>query len=251
MIRTVLAVTVLAFGVSAVVAQGDPIAARQALMKANGDQSRIATEMLNGKRPFDLDAAKKVFIVFAESGDKAKALFPDNSKTGGDTAALPAIWEKKADFDAMLTKFANEFEGGGCGHHQSRHLQGADHRGPQELRRLPHAVPQEGLVVSASGWGQDGPGSEFRAASEGRPPIYFGPAASVAWPCAVGWRASVPGLPGSWWSGFDIRYPVGRKVVKRMSNPNSTKIIDLLVVLNSKIRKSACRSGMRMLESDH
>lgn len=108
MIRTVLAVTVLAFGVSAVVAQGDPIAARKALMKANGDQSRIATEMLDGKRPFNLDAAKKVFIVFAESGDKAKALFPDNSKTGGDTAALPAIWEKKADFDAMLTKFANE-----------------------------------------------------------------------------------------------------------------------------------------------
>ena len=47
MIRTVLAVTALAVGASAVVAQGDPIAARKALMKANGDQSRIATEMLD------------------------------------------------------------------------------------------------------------------------------------------------------------------------------------------------------------
>jgi cytochrome c556 len=108
MIRTVLAVTVLAFGVSAVVAQSDPIAARKALMKANGDQNRIATEMIDGKRPFDLDAAKRVFSSFADAGEKSKALYPDNSKTGGDTAALPAIWENKADFEAKLTKFAND-----------------------------------------------------------------------------------------------------------------------------------------------
>jgi cytochrome c556 len=108
MIRTVCAVAVLALGVTAVVAQSDPIAARKALMKANGQQSRIATEMLEGKRPFDLAAAKKVFATFAESGEKAKALFPDTSKTGGDTAALPAIWEKKADFEAKLAKFAAE-----------------------------------------------------------------------------------------------------------------------------------------------
>jgi cytochrome c556 len=107
MIRTVLAVTVFAFGVSAVVAQGDPIAARKALMKTNGDQNRIGTEMIEGKRPFDLEAAKKVLTTFADS-EKAKTLFPDNSKTGGDTAALPAIWENKADFEAKLTKFANE-----------------------------------------------------------------------------------------------------------------------------------------------
>src|SRR5690349_7041958 len=104
MIRTVLAVTAIVFGMSAVVAQGDPIAARKALMKANGDQNRIATEMIDGKRPFDLAAAKKVFATFAEGGEKSVALYPETSKTGGDTAALPAIWEKKADFDAKLTK---------------------------------------------------------------------------------------------------------------------------------------------------
>ena len=108
MIRTVLAVTVIAFGISAVVAQGDPIAARKALMKTNGDQNRVGTEMIEGKRPFDLAAAKKVLVTFADTGEKAKALFPDTSKTGGDTAALPAIWENKADFEAKLTKFAND-----------------------------------------------------------------------------------------------------------------------------------------------
>ena len=102
----------LAFGATALVAQTDPIAARKALMKANGDQNRIATEMLEAKRPFNLDEAKKVFATFAEAGEKAPALFPDNSKTGGDTAALPPIWENKADFNAKLAKFASEVQSG-------------------------------------------------------------------------------------------------------------------------------------------
>jgi cytochrome c556 len=113
MIRTVLAVTVLAFGVTAVVAQSDPIAARKAIMKANGDQNRIGTEMIEGKQPFNLDAAKKIFATFAEA-EKVRTLFPDNSKTGGDTAALPAIWENKADFEAKLTKFVADAKAAGA-----------------------------------------------------------------------------------------------------------------------------------------
>jgi cytochrome c556 len=108
MIRTAFVVAMLAFGATALVAQGDPIAARKALMKANGDQNRVATDMLEAKRPFNLDDAKKVFATFAEAGEKAPALFPDDSKTGGDTAALPPIWENKADFNARLAKFASE-----------------------------------------------------------------------------------------------------------------------------------------------
>jgi cytochrome c556 len=108
MIRSVLAVAVLALGTTALVAQTDPIAARKALMKSNGDQNRVATEMLEGKRPFNLDQAKQIFAIFVETGEKAPALFPDDSKTGGDTAALPPVWENKADFNAKLAKFASE-----------------------------------------------------------------------------------------------------------------------------------------------
>jgi cytochrome c556 len=108
MIRTALAVAVLALGATALAAQSDPIAARKALMKANGDQLKIGNEMAEGKRPFSLDDAKKMFATFAEAGDKAPPLFPDTSKSGGDTAALPAIWENKADFEAKLAKFAAE-----------------------------------------------------------------------------------------------------------------------------------------------
>ena len=106
MIRTVLATMALAIGVTAVAAQSDPIAARKALMKANGDQAKIGAAMAKGEAPFDLEKAKKVFTTFEESGDKAQNLFPDNSKTGGETAALPKIWEDKADFNAKLAKLA-------------------------------------------------------------------------------------------------------------------------------------------------
>ncbi len=107
MVRTVLAVAVLAVGATALVAQTDPIAARKALMKANGDQYRIVNEMFESKRPFSLDDAKKAFAAFEDAGEKAPALFPESSKTG-DTAALPAIWENKTDFDGRLAKLASE-----------------------------------------------------------------------------------------------------------------------------------------------
>ena len=103
--RVLLAVAVVALGVTAVVAQSDPIAARKALMKENGAQSRIAREMIDGKQPFELAKAHKVLATFAETHEKAKMLWPDTSKAG-DTASLPAVWENKADFDAKLTKFS-------------------------------------------------------------------------------------------------------------------------------------------------
>jgi len=106
-IRTVLAVAAVALGVTAVMAQQDPIAARKAIMKANGQQAGIGSKMAKGEEPFALDKAKKVFATYQDVA-KAHALFPENSKTGGDTAALPAIWQNKADFEARLTKLANE-----------------------------------------------------------------------------------------------------------------------------------------------
>jgi cytochrome c556 len=104
-IRTVLAVAAIAFGVTTVTAQQDPIAARKALMKGNGEQAGIGGKMARGEEPFTVDKAKKVFATYQDTASKIGALFPDNSKTGGDTAALPAIWENKADFNAKLAKF--------------------------------------------------------------------------------------------------------------------------------------------------
>ena len=107
MMRTVLAVTALALGLSTAMAQ-DPIAARKALMKKNGDEAKVGTAFMKGEAPFDLAKAKAIFASYADAAAKVPGLFPDNSKTGGETAALPAVWEKKADFDAKLKKFGED-----------------------------------------------------------------------------------------------------------------------------------------------
>ena len=103
--RIVLAVGAVALAVTAVAAQSDPIAARKALMKKNGDEAKIATSMVKGEAPFDAAKAQTVFATFADSAAKVPALFPDNSKTGGKTEALPAIWKNKPDFEARFAKF--------------------------------------------------------------------------------------------------------------------------------------------------
>ncbi len=87
------------------IAQQDAIAARKALMKATGGQAAVASKMIKGEEPFDLAKAKTVFTTFEDSAAKMPALFPPNSKEGGDTTASPKIWEAKADFEARFAKF--------------------------------------------------------------------------------------------------------------------------------------------------
>ena len=105
--RFVLAVAALAIAATGVVAQ-DVIAQRRALMKTNGDQAKIGTAMSKGEVPFDLAKAQAIFVSYADAADKMPSLFPENSKTGGDTAAHPKIWESKADFDAKMKKFGDD-----------------------------------------------------------------------------------------------------------------------------------------------
>ena len=108
MLRIVFAVSAVALGVCAAVAQEDPIAARKALMKANGDQAKIAGDMVKGTVPFDMAAAHKIFATFQNAAAKMPGLFPDTSKTGGDTAADPKIWDNMADFKARFQKLGED-----------------------------------------------------------------------------------------------------------------------------------------------
>jgi cytochrome c556 len=108
MIRTVFAVAAVVLGVSVAVAQQDVIKDRKAIMKGNGDQAKIAAAMVKGEQPFDIAAAHKIFATFEDAATKMPALFPDNSKTGEETAALPKIWEDMADFKARFAKFGDD-----------------------------------------------------------------------------------------------------------------------------------------------
>jgi cytochrome c556 len=104
----VVAVAVVALGATVLLAQEDPIAARKALMKANGQAAGALAKMVKGEAPFDPAVAKKAFATFEDAAAKMPALFPDNSKIGGETTAAPKIWEDMADFKARFVKFGND-----------------------------------------------------------------------------------------------------------------------------------------------
>jgi cytochrome c556 len=116
MIRTVFAAAVIALGVSAAIAQQDPIAARKALMKANGDAAKTAGAMIKSDAPFDLAAAHKIFAAFEDAAAKMPALFPASSKPGDTSAdsdpfsASPKIWDddNMADLKARFVKFGDD-----------------------------------------------------------------------------------------------------------------------------------------------
>ena len=105
MLRSVLVILALATAATAVSSQEDPIAKRKAIYKSFGQASRDPGGMLKGDTPFDLAKVQAALRTFQEGSQQLPNLFPENSKTGGDTAALPAIWEDKPRFNAMLAKF--------------------------------------------------------------------------------------------------------------------------------------------------
>jgi len=101
--KVLLAVTVAAvaaIGASALVSAQDVIAQRKALMKATGGSFKTATDMVKGETPYDAAKAAEAMTKIAKGMPDFLKLFPDNAKTGGETTAAPAIWEKRADFDA-------------------------------------------------------------------------------------------------------------------------------------------------------
>jgi cytochrome c556 len=107
-VSAVVFVAVTTIGATTVVAQQDPIAARKALMKANGQSAGNLSKMVKGEAPFDLDTTKKAFATFEDAAAKMPNLFPPDSKTGGETTAAPKIWEGTADFKARFVKLGND-----------------------------------------------------------------------------------------------------------------------------------------------
>jgi cytochrome c556 len=108
MIRIVFTVAAVALGASIAIADQDPIAARRALMKANGDEAKAGVAMIKGEAPFDLAKAHKIFETFETAAQKMPELFPDASKTGGDTAARLEIWQNMDDVKARFAKLATD-----------------------------------------------------------------------------------------------------------------------------------------------
>ena len=52
----------------------------------------------------DIDEAKKLMIEMSDNYKRLLDLFPENSKVGFKTEALPTIWENKDEFNLLMTK---------------------------------------------------------------------------------------------------------------------------------------------------
>ena len=110
MIRSLLVTSALLVGVSAVVAQGDPISSRKALMKSVGAATATGNRMVKGEAPFELDKVQEILKTYATAADKMHTYFPDTAKTGGETSANPRIWESQADFRKRFDDWAADIK---------------------------------------------------------------------------------------------------------------------------------------------
>ncbi len=105
MIRTIVVAAVLGLGVTAVLAQSDPITERRNAMKAVGAATRDGAAIAKGEAPFEAAKAQAIAKAYIDSAKKMPGLYPDNSKTGGETTAATKIWEDQAGFKAAFAKF--------------------------------------------------------------------------------------------------------------------------------------------------
>ena len=74
---------------------------RQSIFSKNYKTAkRINSLASNGS----LDEAKILMIEMSDNYKRLIDLFPENSKTGFETEALPSIWENKDEFNLLMTK---------------------------------------------------------------------------------------------------------------------------------------------------
>ena len=56
----------------------------------------------------DIDEAKKLMIEMSNNYKRLLDLFPENSKEGFGTEALPSIWENKDEFNTLMQKASDD-----------------------------------------------------------------------------------------------------------------------------------------------
>ena len=103
MIRVLSIAVAIAIGATAVHAGADAVKQRQEAMKAIAGAAKEPGAVLKGESQFDLAKIHSSLATYQEQAAKLKDLWPEGSNNG-DTAALPAVWEKKSEFLALFDK---------------------------------------------------------------------------------------------------------------------------------------------------
>ena len=101
--NTLFFIFILLFSFSAVAEQTveEIIKERKSIFSKNYKTAkRVNSLASNG----NLDEAKKLMIEMSDNYKRLLDLFPENSKVGFKTEALPSIWENKDEFNLLMTK---------------------------------------------------------------------------------------------------------------------------------------------------
>jgi cytochrome c556 len=103
--KLILAISVLVLAGTAAFAD-DPLAERQALMKANGKAAGQLAAIAKGEQPFDAAAVLVALKTLNDDAQKldVEKLFPAGSDKG-KTEASPKIWQDMAGFKARADAF--------------------------------------------------------------------------------------------------------------------------------------------------
>ena len=105
MLRVVAAVAALAVGATAVWPRMQPASIAQAGHEGVRRRGKGPGAMSKGDAPFELPKVQASLKTIRGNGHQGQGLFGDDTKTG-ETDALPAAFEKKADLFARFDKLA-------------------------------------------------------------------------------------------------------------------------------------------------
>ena len=83
----------------------DIIKNRQAIFSKNYNTAK-KVQSLSSKG--DFDEAKELMLEMSENYITLKEMFPENTKEGFNTEALPLIWEEKDKFNSLMEKTSND-----------------------------------------------------------------------------------------------------------------------------------------------
>ena len=95
----------LSFSVSANQTVEEIIKGRKAMFSENYQNGKkISILLKNGK----IEEAKPIMKKMSDNYKKLLDYFPENTKEGFKTEALPSIWENKEEFNALMQKASND-----------------------------------------------------------------------------------------------------------------------------------------------
>jgi len=97
----------LSFSISSYANQSveEIIKGRKAMFSENYQNTKKISILLKSKK---IEEAKPLMKKISDNYKKLLDYFPDNTKEGFKTEALPSIWENKDEFNALMQKASND-----------------------------------------------------------------------------------------------------------------------------------------------